>query len=119
MMRAALLTLLLLAIPARAADPWTEQDTVRQVAVTGLLYVDYHQTKMARDFRSPTKMYHEQNPILPMNHVGAYFVTATVGHALIARELSATNRARWQWAVIALESVIVVRNKRIGLNFVF
>lgn len=102
---------------AHAQDVWTTKDTLAQVAVTTTLLMDWHQT---RQIAAQPNKYYEMNPVLgshpSTDKVNAYFAGAIVGSAIVAYLLPSPWRQGLQYGTIAVELVVIGRNKSIGLR---
>src|SRR5882672_9397495 len=113
-MRFLLFGLILVASAAHAGDDWTTGDTVRQGILTGLLIVDWGQTRyIVKHPQDPTKQdgtyawRAESNPLLgsypSMAKVNTYFSVAIIGHAAISYALPRGWRDGWQYVWIGVE----------------
>jgi len=121
MKRKTLATLLLILLPcaAQAHDPWTRADTERQALDTGLVVLDWGTTLDIANHPG----FHECNPILGRHpsraRINEYISAAIAADALLAYELPAAWRHRWQWAVAAVEVAAVDNNLGMGLRLRF
>lgn len=101
------------------ASDWTEADTVRQGVVLTTFALDYAQTK---DIKNHPGMY-ETNSLMGAHPSDArirnYFVAASVVHTAIMYNVRPEWRRNLQYATIALEVAVILRNKRIGLHYQF
>ena len=114
---AVLLVGALLSVDATA--DWTQEDTARQLAFTGLQLIDWGQT---RDIaQNPNRR--ELNPILGPNpsttDVDVYFAATTLGHYVVSRALPPEYRKVWQYVWIGAQAGNVVRNYQLGVRVRF
>jgi hypothetical protein len=104
---------------ARAADPWTKGDLIREGVLIGLKAVDYGQTRSI----SKDPAYYEINPLIGRDpstgDVNRYFLASTVGHVLVAHFLPGKWRRIWQYVWITGQAATVGRNYSIGLRIDF
>lgn len=118
-MRAILIALLLLALPAQAQTPLSKEEWAREAAYLVLLTADY---SLTMDLKNHPGMY-EKNPILGRHpsdqQLRGYFAVAAIGHVLGMHFLSRENRAFAQWASIGIELYAVHNNYQLGLSFRF
>lgn len=140
LMRAFLL-LLVLQTNAYAGDPWEPADKLLLGSAVGLLATDWGQSRtIARAERvsqpclsvrdqpaqcAPVRerVYHETNPFLPANpstaEVDRYFVLAIGGTVAASFLLPATPRRWLLGGIVVLETVVVIRNHRLGIGLAF
>ncbi len=102
------------------ADDWSKADTVRQTVVLTTLAVDMMQTL---DIKNHPGL-HETNPILgrhPSDHkVVTYFLVSAAAHTVLVQKLPAGwPRQSAQYGLIALELVVIAKNKKLGINIKF
>ncbi len=111
-------TLLALCSGAHASD-WTTADTNRQAVVLTTFAADYAQT---RDIKNHDWAY-ETNPLLGKhpsdNRIRNYFVGSAIIHTAVMYHLPPEWRKKAQYATIALQVAVIIRNKRMGLHFQF
>ncbi len=118
------IVILLIATNGYAGD-WTRNDTYRELAFTGLLAVDYLQTRTIA--HSPDK-YFEYNPIEGKHPnqqtVDMYHASVAILHPIISYLLPPRsdkwkylNRENWQYVTIGIEVLSVANNFRIGIMF--
>jgi hypothetical protein len=110
--------LVALAAPVRALpDEWTARNTALELTYAVAHAADWRQTL---DIAAAGR---ETNPILgprPAAHVvHAYFASALVAHALVARMLPRGWREGWQAAWIVVETGYVARNLSLGWRLQF
>ena len=116
------LLLLALFVPLQcvAQTDWTPADKSLLAASTALLIIDWGQTRYIA--KNPTR-FHELNPILgrhpSIGRVNTYFAGAIIGNYLLADWLGPTNRKLYLGGITALETVVVIRNKGIGIKVAF
>jgi hypothetical protein len=114
------LLIILLCLCGSAQAQWRDEDTVRQVAITALLFVDYKQSSITT---SCTEKCWELNPLLGDHpspvRLRNYFLTMAVSSAILAYELPPKWRTRFQYGTLTLESVVVLRNQQLGFKFRF
>lgn len=101
-------------------EDWSVSDTIRQTAVVASLAADMAQTL---DIKRHEGLY-ETNKILGRHPSDAkvvlYFVGVALAHTYIATKLPAGwQRQTFQYGLIAVQVVQVMKNKRIGLSVKF
>lgn len=115
-----LILALVLAAPLAHAQELTIDDWKRQAAHTALLLADYAQT--VDIYRRP-KEFHEVNPLLRKNwsEVGIrnYFIASAALNLAVTRALPAEWRPAWQYTHIVFEALVVLHNRKAGVNFKF
>ena len=98
-------------------DPWRREDTYRHIVLTGLMVVDWQQTREVT--KNPEK-YRELNPILGEHPSGRtvdlYMAASYVTKTGIAYMLPETWRKRWQWLCIGSSGAFVIHNYSVGLK---
>lgn len=98
-------------------DPWTRQDAVRHAALTGLMIIDWQQT---REISKKPNEYRESNPILgehpSRGEVNLYFATMWIVKSVIAGRLPSRWRDDWLWFCIGESAAMVGHNYSIGLK---
>lgn len=103
--------------------PYTKADYAREAAFGVLLYADYKQTtQIGRHCTESSCITYEKNPLLQgvsKTHARNYFLVSLIGHAIITGFLPYEDRKMWQWAGIALQTMVVLENRQIGLKFRF
>jgi len=96
--------------------PLDNHDIYWQTIYTAITCVDWAQTKssMARGKRKET------NPILgtkPSQHkIDTLIGAAIISHGLVTWVLPGEYRQYWQWVFISIESVVVMRNYKVGVR---
>lgn len=103
---------------APAHAPFSRSDTVRQTALTALFVVDAGQT--IDGLSRVSEGYHETNPLLrdrTPNAVRGYFAGAALGSYLLTRAIAPQYRPLFQYSLISLEAIVIVRNRRFGLHY--
>lgn len=141
-MRYAALMLIMASGLARAdglnLDPWTNEDTYRQTAVTTLLIVDGAQTRWmvrnpnqsncanslnGRPCNETKQQRAESNPILgdhpSIGRVNNFIAASILGHAVIAYALPRGWREGWQYVWIVVEAGAVYHNRSVGVKMAF
>ena len=90
-----------------------------ELTFAALMLVDYKQTMDIKNRPG----YYEVNPLLGRRPSDArirnYFIGATVAHAAITYALPEKYRPVWQWGTIAVEGVVLLHNRSIGLRVTF
>jgi hypothetical protein len=132
-----------------ASEPWSKDDVNRQAVLTSMLVADWGQTldierhrgdrtevitygpQLSREVpRTETRSFvennngmHEHNLFLGRNpsrgRVNGYFGVAIVGSYLAADALPPVWRARFQYALIAVQVVVVSSNYSLGMKVRF
>ena len=123
-----------------AAGSWSAADTARQVAVTGLMVMDWAQTRtIARSYSAgaapsgpyaayqrtaPPTGYYETNPFLgqhpSVGEVDNYFAAAIIAHAAISYVLPpGAWRQAWQYISIGVELDKTEHNYELGIRMSF
>ena len=103
-----------------AADPWTRQDTYREIAALTLRTIDW---KTTRDIaRNPDK-YIEANPLLgdhpSIGKVNTFFVLTTIIHPVISYYLPRDYRTVFQYISIGISGTAATVNLWSGLKVRF
>lgn len=100
-------------------QPFTEKDVILQSIFTGLLYIDWRQTKQGLEKENR----YELNPLLGKHPSGEKVDTiislALISHTFIAYALPPKYRLFWQHLFIYIESCAVIYNYHIGVRFLF
>lgn len=108
--------LVMVCIPAFAADPWTGGDLKREAIYLTFHALDWGQTRYVADHPESQG---EANPFLDHHptreSVDRYFLTTAVLHIAAAHILPAEIRRAFQYVTIGVEAGVVVRN-RYGFN---
>lgn len=118
---ALIIILIIWSIAGAYASDWSKKDTVRESIYIAVSAADWAQTRYIA--KHPSK-FRETNSMIgahpSISKVNNYFVGMIATHALIA-ELLPNGRARagWQIAGIAWETMLVLHNHEIGINFNF
>ena len=94
---------------------WSKADTTRQAVMTGLILVDWSQTKYILD--DPD--FEELNPLISESNVDAYFPVAIAAHAVVSYALPSKYRKWWQYVTIGTQAFCVGRNAYMGVGFGF
>ena len=114
---AILLFLIMLSSDCQGSD-WAGTDTKLQLVYTALHIVDWGQTL---DLVEQNHI--ERNPILrehpSKGSVNLYMGSTLVIHYIISRKLSPIWRLLWQTVTIGIESCVVYKNNKLGLNINF
>lgn len=101
-----------------AADDMSQVDWTRQAVVTTAMLVDFGQT---RDIIR--RGYNEYNPLIDHHrsdvYVRNYFAIAIVGHAVVTKNLPKEWRPAFQYGTLALETFLILHNRRIGVKVTF
>jgi hypothetical protein len=111
---------LALTAPLAQASDLTAGDWTRQGVLTALLLADYTQTV---DICRRPETYRELNPLIRRHWsepgIRNYFVTSAMFNLAVTRALPAEWRSAWQYGHIAFEVLVILRNRRAGVNFQF
>lgn len=95
---------------------WTKQDTYRHATLTGLMVIDWQQTREIAE--NPDK-YWEINPLVgkhpSVGKVDRYFVSSWLIKTGVAWAFP-KYRTKWQWFCIGVSASLVGHNFRIGLK---
>ena len=114
-----MLLILLLFCTSVSAGDWSEEDQQRQLALTALRVIDWGQTLDI--IESPDV--HERNLMLGRNpsrgKVNTYMSTLIVAEWALAKHFSPQNRKKYQYVMIAIESLVVLSNRRLGVRINF
>jgi len=114
-----IVALLAFAASARAQDPWSRADVVRESAVMAVSLADWGQTLNIEERDGC----HEQNPMLgphpSRGQVNTYFAASLLLHLGIVWALPARFRPAFQYASLGFELGIVGHNARLGLRITF
>jgi len=112
-----LITILFAVIGCASRDPWTRKDTYRHAAMTGLMIIDWRQTRQIAD---NSDKYYEANPVLGeypnKNEIDLYFASSWILKTGVAYYLPAKYRSYWQYICIGISTGCVVNNYSIGLQ---
>lgn len=116
------------ALTANAAQPFlplAPAHLLGQSAFLLLLAADASQTRQIASFctgRTGCTL-HEANPLLgpapSPARIRNYFLAAAVAHTLVTLALAPSGRSAWLAGSLALEAVVVGRNKSLGLRVKF
>lgn len=114
-----LAVLMLVGLPARAADPWSRADIIRETAVVTVSTADWLQTiELTQRMGRP-----ELNPLLgphpTRGEINRYFAASILLHVAITRALPARFRPAWQYGSIGWELAIVGHNASVGIRVTF
>lgn len=105
---------------AEALDPWTADDTKRELLLASLAVAEMGMTSVAFE-RHPD--FYEMNPALGRHpsHARLWLLGtgAVVSHFAISRVLPRTARSIWQAAGIAVEVVVTTSNATVLLSTSF
>lgn len=84
---------------------WSREDTLRQAAVTGLIYYDLQvQTPKYLDEGR------EMNPFISKSNLDAYTIGAMSAHALASASLKPKYRKMWQLLIILTQGLVITHN---------
>lgn len=112
--------LLMISSSAYAADPWTKEDTYRELAALTLRFIDYKTTLDIA--RSPDEL-SEVNPLLgehpSVGRVNTYFAVMTVVHPVISYSLPKEYRKAFQYISIGVSGTASTINLWSGLRVRF
>lgn len=115
--------LLFVCSQAHAAwEDWDDKDKALLVASTGLLAVDWVQTREIAENRHPGYRFYEKNPILghhpSLRTVNWYFGSAIIGNYFLADYLG---KDRWIYlgAVTLVQGNVVRKNYQLGVRVGF
>lgn len=110
----------LMLLSASANAEWTSDDTKRQAIFTGVLALDWAQTRYIA--KHPDN-HSEINVILgdhpSSGRVDGYFASSALIHFGISYILPDRYRRTWQNVSIAFETGMVIRNYKLGIGFSF
>ena len=110
----------LLALTLRASDPWSREDTIREVSVVVITLVDWGQTLHIAE--NPPVFY-EQNFLLPKHptraQVNRHFAAGIIGHLIVSRMLPRKKREAFQNFSLGFEVALVANNYRMGIRVTF
>jgi len=94
-------------------DRWSRSDTIRQLTVLGLDYIDYSQTINSLN----DKNWYETNPLLSRHPssdgLNRYVLISTAIEIPAMYLLHKEERVIWQWLRILSECVIISYNNRL------
>ncbi|BDU71660.1 hypothetical protein [Mesoterricola silvestris] len=98
-----------LALPCRAADPWTARDTTWELSYAAVVAMDCSQSRQIENGGR-----YERNPLLP-RHPSAKTITQlcvlnVAGHAALSWALPRPWRRRFQVVSVVLEAGVVADN---------
>ena len=114
------LIILMILFPTISQADWSNGDTNRQLAFTGVLMLDWAQTRYIAN--NPIE-FQEDNKILgrhpTISRVNGYFASAALIHWGISYALPPSARKVWQNISIAVEAGKVGRNFEIGIGMDF
>ena len=103
-----------------AADPWTKQDTYREIAALTLRTIDW---KTTRDIARNPDRYKEINPLLgdhpSIGKVNTFFVLTTIIHPVISYYLPRDYRTAFQYISIGISGTAATINLWSGLKVKF
>lgn len=115
-----IITLILIFYTSTASAEWKTEDTVRQLVITGLSYVDYTQTKTIAKSKG---YYYEVNPILGkhphVDTVNIFFALTKIANFAIAYYLPDNFRKVWQYSWISIETTAITWNWQAGIRMTF
>lgn len=105
---------------AHAADDLTPGQMAMEAAYSLALLADRSQTMQIHDSGGKLR---EGNPLLGSDpsvaRINRHFATWAVAHYLATRAVPTEYRKYWQGGSLAVELVVIGRNKRLGLNVKF
>lgn len=115
-----LILALAIAAPLAHAQELTTADWQRQGALAALLLADYAQT--VDIYRRPAE-FRELNPLI-LKHwsehgIRNYFVLSAALNLTVTRALPAEWRPARQYGHIVFETLMVIRNRKLGIKFQF
>jgi hypothetical protein len=114
------MAILMMLFSITAEADWSRADTTRQSIFTGVLALDWAQTRYIA--KHPDE-FHEINTILgehpTTGRVDKYFASATLIHWGASYVLPDKYRAIWQNVSIGFEAGVVARNINLGIGFKF
>lgn len=114
------IAILLILFSASASAEWTSADTTRQAIFTGVLALDWAQTRYIA--KHPDE-FNEINTILGYRptpgRVDGYFASSALIHVGISYLLPDRYRRVWQNVSIGFEAGVVARNYKLGVGFNF
>lgn len=114
------IAILLILFSASANADWTNADTKHQAIFTGVLALDWAQTRYIA--KHPDE-FQEINTILgdhpTLGRVDGYFASLALIHFGISYLLPDRWRPVWQYVSIGFEAGIVTRNYKLGVGFDF
>jgi len=124
-MKKVMVVVILLVATVGYAGDWTKEDTYREIAFTGLLTIDYLQTRTI--VNNPDK-YFERNPIESRHpsqkSVDIYMASCAILHPVVSYLLPQKsekwkwmNRENWQYITIAIEAGSTAYNLSLGISF--
>lgn len=103
-----------------AADKWTREDSLREVAALTFHFVDW---KTTRGIAQDSDHYREANPILgehpSVGRVNTYFVITTIAHPIISYYLPRPWREGFQYVTIGMSMTASTINLWSGLRVRF
>ena|SRR5258706_13980558 len=115
-----LVNLLLLFPSICFAGDWSKEDTYRQTTFTGLMILDWAQTRtIAKNpdrFQELNKI-EGQHPTLAK--INTYHSVGIIGHAAVSYILPRSYRETWQYVWIGIEVEAVRHNYRMGIRMDF
>lgn len=106
-----LIAILIIMTGCASRDPWTRKDTYRHAVMTGLMAIDWQQTKEAD--KNPDK-YREINPLIW--DTDWYFGCSWLFKTGVTRALPAKYRPWWQYVCIGTSAGCVATNWTVGLH---
>lgn len=114
------LLILMILFPAISQADWSKNDTNRQLAFTGVLILDWAQTRYIAN--NPVE-FEEKNTVIgkhpTLGRVNGYFASAALIHWGISYALPPGARKVWQNVSIAVEAGQVGRNIQLGIGMDF
>ncbi len=105
---------------SRAADPWTKEDTYREITALTLRFTDY---KTTMDIARNPDRFREANPILgahpSVGRVNTFFAVTTIIHPAISYVLPKEYRKAFQYISIGISGTASITNIWSGLKIKF
>jgi len=120
MKKSMLLIAILFTTGCASHDPWTRKDTYRHAAMTGLMIIDWRQTRQIADNpdeyyeAGPAKWFIGEHPTT--SEVDWYFGLSWLFKTQISRALSTKYRPWWQYLCVGTSAGCVVNNYSIRLQ---
>lgn len=119
-MKKLLMTLLLLATPLHAADPWSNADIYREVACITLNLADSATTdKILGESDRAMEMNPFIGPHPSRNTIWAVGIGSSIFHALVTHYIPANYRPAWQYSWISIKVLTVGNNLHVGIGLQF
>lgn len=99
---------------------WSATDIALEATVATVFLIDHNQTRQIKNHPG----LHESNIFLGKHpsdtHIRNHFLLAMVGHAIIVNAMGPGKlRTQFQAGTVAVEMIVIGRNKKLGLNIKF